>query len=54
MSAQCGFELPRGSRGDKATLADQDDGIARVGEAAQVLLLFFGQAFLDQIIGLHA
>jgi hypothetical protein len=47
VSAQCGLELGCDCRG-QAALADQHDGVARVGEAAQMLLLFLGQ------IRLHA
>ena len=52
VSAQRGVELG-GDRRRQPALADEHDGFARVGEAAQVLLLFLGQAFLGQI-GLHA
>ena len=52
VSAECGVELA-GDRRRQAALADQHDGLAPVGEAAQMLLLFLGQAFLGQI-GLHA
>jgi hypothetical protein len=47
VSAECGFELAADRR-RQAALADHHDGFARMGEPAQVLLLFFGQ------IGLHA
>jgi hypothetical protein len=47
MSAQCGLELGGDCRSE-AALADQHDGIARVGEAAEMLFLFLGQ------IRLHA
>ena len=47
VSAQRGLELGDDGR-RQAALADEHDGIARMGEPAQILLLFLGQ------IRLHA